>query len=371
MRFTITLVILLIVSAGIAGWYFFYVSNDSSEDDSLLIYQVKRLSLKRVVSLNGIIEPEQKVELSFERGGKVKDVYTSIGEEVAVGTLIVELENADLLADLARAEADLAAEKANLSRIVKGPTKEDNNIADIKVENAERAVRDSKNELLARNTDAYTKVDDAVRNRLDRYIDRPQSPDPNLTVSGGNSSLRQSIESSRVITELLLNDWYEDMSKLASTSDFSTALSQSHASLDFVRALLRDTTLFLDSLDYFALSASLTPEELDNYRQDIGAGRVNIESARIALVLSEEKYNSAVSSLRLTAGEQRKVRAGFSEDEIDVARARVKSAEAQLLKVKTDFSKTAIHSPIRRLKISSTFTGIRPNRKKINCEKSC
>ncbi|KKT15187.1 MAG: hypothetical protein UW83_C0005G0003 [Parcubacteria group bacterium GW2011_GWD1_44_9] len=343
MRFTISLVVLLIVSTGVAGWYFFYAPNNDFEEGSTFAYQVKRMSLKRVVSLNGIVEPEKKVELSFERNGKVKNVYTSVGEKVVAGMLLVELENSDLLADLARAEADLAAEKADLSGTEKGPTEEDNDIANIRVKNAERAIEDSRNELLARIIDTYTKVDDAIRNRLDRFINYPQSPRPELAISGGNSAIRQSIESGRASVELLLNDWHKDISELTGTLDFSTVIAQSYVAIDSVRAILRNTTFFLDPV---TSSISLTQETLDNYRADVSAGRANVESVRIALILSEEKFNSAVSTLRLTEGERRKVRAGFTQDEIDAARARVKRAEAQVLKVKSDFSKTVIRSPI-------------------------
>src|SRR3989344_8945894 len=122
MRFTISLVILLIVSTGVAGWYFFYAPNNDFEEGSTFAYQVKRMSLKRVVSLNGIVEPEKKVELSFERNGKVKNVYTSVGEKVVACMLLVELENSDLLADVARSEANLPAEKADLSGTAKSAT---------------------------------------------------------------------------------------------------------------------------------------------------------------------------------------------------------------------------------------------------------
>ncbi len=343
MRFTVSLIIFIFILVVAAGWYFFYPSDNGSQEGFSLLYQVKRMPLKRVVLLNGIVESEKKVELSFDRSGKVKNIFASVGKEAVAGALLVELENSDLVADLARADADLAAEKAELSRLEKGPTEEDIRIADVKVENAERAVSDSRNELLARIIDAYTKVDDAVRNRLDRFIDNPQSSNPRISLSGGDSTLRQSIESNRMKTETVLNDWYGVISKLTSASDFSSAIAQSYASIDSVRTILRDATLFLNSL---SASASITQEALDNYRADVGAGRTNVESARIALVLAEEKFNSAVSSSRLAEEQRRKVQAGFTVDEIDAERARVKRAEAQVLKVKSDFSKTTLRSPI-------------------------
>ena len=80
------------------------------------------------------------------------------------------------------------------------------------MENAQKARDEHLNNVLSALLDAYTKADDAVRNKLDQIIDSPRSSNPQIKseLVVVDSSLKQKVGSSRVIVEGKLADWCGD-----------------------------------------------------------------------------------------------------------------------------------------------------------------
>ena len=76
----------------------------------------------------GIVEPrEQETRLSPSVAGRIAQVHVVEGQFVEVGTLLVELESGPETAALAAAEADVAVQRASLSRSRRGLRPEDLN----------------------------------------------------------------------------------------------------------------------------------------------------------------------------------------------------------------------------------------------------
>ncbi len=75
---------------------------------------------------NGVVEPaDRETRVAAQVGAVVRRVLVEEGEWVEQGALMVQLANESELASLQAAEADLAAEKANLARTQKGLRVED------------------------------------------------------------------------------------------------------------------------------------------------------------------------------------------------------------------------------------------------------
>ena len=78
-------------------------------------YVVSRGTVVKSVELSGNVSPVLEEDLSFPVAGRVKAVYVQRGDVVEAGTLLIELENDDILSSLAQAQIDLDNAENNLN----------------------------------------------------------------------------------------------------------------------------------------------------------------------------------------------------------------------------------------------------------------
>lgn len=71
----------------------------------------------QVVAATGVVVPSRWATLSFRTGGVVEEVLVGEGDQVQEGQLLVQLDDSDLQAVVARAQAALAAAEATLSQV--------------------------------------------------------------------------------------------------------------------------------------------------------------------------------------------------------------------------------------------------------------
>ncbi len=111
----------------------------------------------RSVTASGIIVPVQKAELAFTLAGRIRTIVVAVGDQVQAGQVLVQLDDAALTAQLAQAEANLAAAQARLSELKRMPTIEDLGAAQQNMVSAQAAydslLHPTENELLALKSD--------------------------------------------------------------------------------------------------------------------------------------------------------------------------------------------------------------------------
>src|SRR3990167_1283665 len=137
--------IIFIILAVVGGSCFFYFIKKNPPVYDFAI--VKRGDIVQDVSVTGRVKPAQKVDLAFEKSGKISRVYAAIGSLIKTGQLLAILENNDLYAQLAQAEANLEAEKARLAELKNGARPEEIKIAETKVSNSEKNLEDAESNL--------------------------------------------------------------------------------------------------------------------------------------------------------------------------------------------------------------------------------
>lgn len=127
-----------------------------------------------VVGGNGLVEPaQQETKVAAQVSAVVQQVLVKEGDQVKAGALLVQLNNTVEQASLDSAEADLAAEKANLARTLKGLRLEDRDAVA-----AEAQASKSRAELSASvlvRTEQLAKSGAATVDELDRARRQAQS----------------------------------------------------------------------------------------------------------------------------------------------------------------------------------------------------
>jgi HlyD family secretion protein len=90
-----------------------------------------------VVSAQGFVVPARSSELAFRSGGRVTEVLIAEGDQVKQGQPLIRLQDDQLLAAVAQAEAALDLAQANLDQVNEGARREDIAAAAAQVQAAE------------------------------------------------------------------------------------------------------------------------------------------------------------------------------------------------------------------------------------------
>lgn len=305
---------------------YFVFRNGGAEDFQYVI--AERGELIQEVSVTGRVVPADSVDLAFERTGRVSYVYVDIGDEVYVGQTLVVLENADQLAQLNQAKANLEIQEATLDELIKGSRPEEIEIQRVKVENAKTALRDSEVTLSDAVADAFTRSDNAIRNNIDQFFTNPAGTSPSLDLLITNSQLKINVESDRLNIENILNNWSENTAK--------DGLSR--------------IKLFLDDIATAVNNAKPTGDipqtTIDGYKTDVSTSRTSVNTAISNLTSALEGNKDSKSALTLAEQELILKEAGATPEQIRVQVAKVADAEASVLNYQALLGKTLIKSPI-------------------------
>jgi HlyD family secretion protein len=109
---------------------------------------VERGDLVATTSTNGVIEPIQAFEAHAPLATTVKATYAKEGDQVAKGKLLLQLDDASAVAEMARAQAALKGAQADLSAVKHGGTQEEQITLNSQTTNAQEA-RDQAAQQLA------------------------------------------------------------------------------------------------------------------------------------------------------------------------------------------------------------------------------
>ena len=289
-------------------------SNSNGNAQTLLIHKE---NFKQEVSVSGKVIAAQSVELGFAQGGRIARVYVKVGDTIAEGGLIAEVENGDLRASIAQKQAALDLQKAKLAAL-QGGRKE------------ETAVTQTNEALRNAIADSYTKAEDAVYSKLDQFISSPHSTNPQIIITSTDSSLKNQVEFSRAAIEQVLTDWRQAVTSLSSESDFSIAAGLAQTNLQKVSLLLADASLLLTRA---VTNPSVSQSTLNGYVEDIAGARTSINAAASALTTALTNQKNAAITLTATP------------EDISAQLAQVRSAEADLDSARAQLRKTQVVAP--------------------------
>lgn len=326
----IVLIIILIVSFGGGG------------DSSATTGVVKQRDIAQKVSVTGRVRSMSDVSLAFDRSGRVASVSRDIGDRVSPGQLLVVLENADIQANLAQAQANVRAEEAKLAELKQGSTAEEVNVKKANVTKAESALKNSRRSALNALQDSYTAFDDSIRNTADKFFSNPRSANPLFSVTT-DSTTRSDAEGKRVGIETILTTWNVVGLTEADMTPESPAFTTTKTNLIAARALLDRIAFAVNSL---TSNSSISQTTIDAYKAAVSAARNQVNTAISSLTTAEESVKTAESSLSIAKSELALASAPTRPENITAQEAKVDGARANRDSYNAQLSKTYIYSPI-------------------------
>lgn len=328
---------LIIVGGGL--WYLIAASDGSEAE----LIRVTRGSVIEEVAVTGKTKAAQSVNLAFERGGRIARVNYPVGATVGAGEAIVILDQSEIAAELREAEADVAAKEAALAEVTRGTRPEKIRLDEVKVANAKVSVGDALANLADKIEDAYTKADDAIRNKTDQFISNPRSANPQLTFST-DPTTELALESRRVKIEAVLNAWKAAIGDAAKAAP--DKIPESRAALGAVKTLLDTAAAAVNGL---GASTAISQTTIDGYRSDVSAARTNVNTAFASITAAEEKLRSAESSLAVAEHELALDQAGSTPETIAAREADLEKAKAAVALARAQLAKTVLRAPFAGL----------------------
>ncbi len=306
----ILVVIILAIIGGRAASQKDPVSNNSGTKHVVLVNASKFRQGNLSVSANGVVESHSQADLKSQTSAPVSLVRVSIGDPVYPGQTILELENADLRAQLAQAEASLELAKGQFST-------------------GEISVNSAKRNVIDKLRDAYIKTYDGAISQAESILYNNNGSGGRLTSYSVDTTLNSEISSLNLDLRSGLQDWKTSNDSLTSESSFekiSETVKLAEKNIQNASSLLADMNRLMNKLAPYATADFLT--SINAWTATISAAQVSISSASQALNTAKTSMDTARSTQGSTAQAQ-----------ISVAQAGVDNLRAQL-------AKTIIRSPI-------------------------
>lgn len=295
------------------------------------------------VSVTGRVVPAEEVSLAFEQGGRIQGVSVSVGDKVERGDVLLSLSADDTRAQLAQAQATVAAEEAKLAELKNGTRAEEISIYEAKVASAKSSLYDAEKGAVEAVQDAYTKSDDVIHNKADQLFNDPRTRNAELDVFVNNDQLRIDVERQRIIIEGILEEWRTSSDRLLPSSDLENAVDDAKAKLTTIRAFLDDMAYITTML---TASTDLSATTITGWKTDITTGRTNVNTAVSLVSAAEEKWRAALSALDVAKADLAYKRSGSPEEQIAAQKARVDQMKANVSMYLATLSKATLRAPI-------------------------
>jgi HlyD family secretion protein len=352
----------------IIGGYLTYRGISGSEESPYSVFEVIRGEIIQKVSVTGTVISAKEIDLEFEKSGKIRRIEVRVGDEVSAGQILVRLDTAELNAQLLASQAALEIARAKLSQVLAGSRTEDIQVYRSAVEKAEVEVQNKKQALVDAQAKAENNLIEAYQDALDDVSKAYTEGDESMLLAvemkedyfSGSSQL--ALEVKEKVKEgaesLLIAKSYLDAAKANPiNSNIDLALDKMKAALDDIREVLAALRSGIDEPEVESSVSSTDRTNLDTQRSSIDTEIVNLTSAKQLInstkIANQTSINEAQSNLSEAKAALAKARdelalkeAGPRQEDIDLAKAEVRQAEANVSQILAKINNSFLRAPV-------------------------
>ncbi|MCE9644250.1 efflux RND transporter periplasmic adaptor subunit [Candidatus Parcubacteria bacterium] len=283
--------------------------------------------------LVGTVTSESEASISAQSSGEVRAIYKKLGDFVAAGSIIAEIENSRERATVLQAQAGVESAKAGKAISESGAS-----ISETSSESAKRALEEARVAAVNSLRSAYDAADDSVRSKLDLMFSNARTQNPQFNITVSDSQLPIDINFKRLnITDILARETARKAS-LSVTSDLAKEISLAEADLRYIKDFNDDVIL---ALNQGIASQSVSQATIDSFRTSAAATRSTLNAAISSL--SSVRDNLSIKASQLEVSSQQ---TGSSGSSVSSSEAVIKQAEATLRLAQVSLEKSFIRAPI-------------------------
>ena len=108
---------LIVILAVVVGGYFYLQSKKPKTQ--YMTADVTKGNLTQTVSVTGTVSPDSQVNISFENGGKLVEMYVASGDSIQAGDKIAKVDDSSFKLKLSQAEDDVIYQEKTLTNMEK------------------------------------------------------------------------------------------------------------------------------------------------------------------------------------------------------------------------------------------------------------
>ena len=317
-----------------------FLSTGNGEKANMLTLEKGNVALE--VSVTGKVIPAKNVDLAFETSGRVSRVNVDVGDEVYAGKTLVQLENSELYARVAEAEATLKAQEAKLVELERGPREEETSVKNAELSKAKQDLENYYTSIPGILNDAFAKANDAVRTKTDELFTNDDTNTPRLTFTVTDSQAEVNAITLRVASGLELSIWRNELktiSENSSTEILMNALQKAMNHLSIIRNFMTS------ALDVMNTTSGISDTNIAAYKLNIYTGRTNVNTSYTTLNTQIQSVESQRALIERIQKEYELLLSGNTEEQIDAQKAVVDQASASLAYYRSQLNKTSLSAP--------------------------
>jgi len=363
MKQKIIIFVVIIILLATIGIYQGFIKR---EKPGFTLAEVIRGNISQEVSETGQVKKGEEINLSFKNAGRIEKIYVGVGEKVKRGDILAKQDTVNLKIQLEDGKAALSLALAKLNKLLAGASPEEIQIqktavenAKISLESAQQNLKDTER-LAAENLKAayedalnvldgvYLKADDAfiVANLIQRnYF--TQNDQEGIRVRENRDEIEKSLSKIKSSLDIAKADPKQKNIDLA-LSETKNALDKILSSLRFIREVCESAANIVSSTDKTSLDSqknyiSTALTNVTNSAKDISLTKLTNESN---INTAKAEVSAAEGYLLAAQDELSRILAPPREEDVQLHRAQVKQAEAQVKLLENQIKEATLYSPV-------------------------
>lgn len=362
----------VLIFVALAGSLSFFLKQKQKPAAAFIL--AKKGEIVQEVSVTGKVKPAESLDLAFDAGGTVSQIYFGVGERVQVRQVIARLDSSQLQAELERSKANLAAETARLEELRKGTRPEELAVARTALANAQKSFGDAQANLESVQNKAnidLASVYDSALSEAQKAVGIAKTSLMTLTdLQYSHFPLDNNLADAKAAAVLLLlgqsdaGRWttqglnnlsggaFGDVQKAVANpvqANTDSALFETGNALQKTKDCLDAVPINdLTSTEKTNLTAEKTniAVEISSFTTKYQAVLIqkatnenNLAAAKTALTTAQNSFNNAQDNLSLKE-------AGATSGQISVQMSLVEAARAGVESIRAQINKTIVNAPI-------------------------
>ncbi|HVO28964.1 MAG TPA: efflux RND transporter periplasmic adaptor subunit [Candidatus Paceibacterota bacterium] len=327
----------VVVAAAAIAWA---VSRGGSQYQFVSVTQG---AITETVSVTGNTTPVHSLDLAFQTGGRIAAVYRQAGDTVNAGDVLAQLDTSSLQAQLAQAQAGVAAAQATLANLQAGPTPQNIQVSQTALAAAQQTLANTYAGADNDVSSAFAKANDAVRNQISPLYTNAETNSPQLTFPVTDSQVVNNAQSQRIQASAELNAWQAELAALepdASTSTLAQALTDAASHLDVIENFLTTvSTAVVDNVNLPAATATAYKTDVANAVTEVQSAASSISATSQSIAAEGAAVAQAQAALSVTL-------AGSTGQQINAQQAAVQQAQANAQQIQVEIGQASLVSPI-------------------------
>ncbi len=289
-------------------------------------------TIRQTVSATGAVAVDTSVDLTFAIGGEVAEITVAVGDSVEEGQIVASLKNTALTNRIREAQAAVAAQQANLQRVVEGARDAEVRVSFVAYQNAQNEYDALRTKLEAEKAayavevrNAQKALDDAlvstelavtnarqslllsIQKSLNAARQAIQTTDEVTNSNEIGSGFGLNDQSAKFFTETILDEISVDVSAAQAalvTAQASGSVQSLAGAVDAMQAVL-DRTGELVSYAIAAVEGTLRIGVYTSARQSadintLQAEQASVDAVSLELAVKEQAYASARTEQPIT-----------------------------------------------------------------------